>query len=513
MRNPLNTFIARTASILDTPLGITSYRRLCQFCNASGARSGNGPTAIAFTDLNMLFLRKKDDLFKESTGRAIDLFVPDGGSLRLLLTRKGVPTGESLSGDRFMHFACLRSPERVRHYVLGGSTAESAGLIARLKKHNPRLNVVGSRGDYPPADEAAVVDEIIQSHPEILWICLPTPKQEQFLTRWKSQLPCRLSMLVGAGFDFRRGVSPAERKAWRRSTPWLRRFVIVTRRSLRRYLHLPGLVWMLRKRSPEPPQADSPPQLRHWIDSSNLRLGWKRLRAYFARRTHRARHWMRPAAKRTFDLAGAALIAVVLSPILLLAVMTIFIVDGRPILFSQRRVGKKGRIFKMWKLRTMRRDAELVETKAQGHKIDDSGGCFVDPHDDRILKLRRILLLHSRSAKYPRDPRIIRFGRFIRKTSLDELPQLLNILSGDMSLVGPRPFVTYEVAEYGPRHLLRHSVKPGLTGTWQISDRNNLTFDESIALDLLYVRNQSFWLDLKIVLKTIPSAFKNRGGE
>ena len=161
----------------------------------------------------------------------------------------------------------------------------------------------------------------------------------------------------------------------------------------------------------------------------------------------------------------------------------------------------------------MRRDAELIESKAQEHKIDDSGQCFLNPDDERILKLRRILLLNSRTIKYPHDPRIIPFGRIIRKGSLDEIPQILNILIGDMSLVGPRPFVTYEVAEYSPRHLLRHMVKPGLTGPWQISDRNRFTFDESISLDLRYIRNQSLWLDLKIVLQTIPCAFKNRGGE
>ena len=513
MRNPLNTFVAKTASILDTPLRITSYRRLCLFCNNPGTRTDAGPTSIAFTDLNMLFLRKKDDVFKRITDEAIDLFVPDGASLRLLLRRKGVPIGESLSGDRFMHFCCLRSPDKLRHCLLGGTESESAGLIERLKRHNPRLNLVGHWREVSAKDEGSVVEEIIRSAPDILWICLPTPQQEEFLSRWKSKLPCRLSLLVGAGFDFRRGIGPAERKAWQRSTPWVRRNVILTRRLLRRFLHLPSLVWFLRAHLPRPRReiltVDSGP----WLDSAPLWRTRMRWRASAACSAHRLRHAFRAFSKRAFDLVGASILAIALLPALLLTSLIILMVDGGPIFFAQRRVGKNGKVFKMWKFRTMRRDAELIASKAQDHKIDGTGECFVNPHDDRILKLRRILLQHSRSTKYPRDPRIIPFGRFIRKVSLDEVPQILNILIGNMSLVGPRPFVTYEVAEYSPRHLLRHEVKPGLTGTWQISDRNNLTFDESISMDLSYIKNQNFWLDLKIVLLTIPSAFKNRGGE
>ena len=161
----------------------------------------------------------------------------------------------------------------------------------------------------------------------------------------------------------------------------------------------------------------------------------------------------------------------------------------------------------------MRRDAELLAKELTAHKIEKDEHFFKEPDDERILKLRRILLQHSRSTKYPRDPRIIRFGRFIRRYSLDELPQIFQVLTGRISLVGPRPFAVYEIAEYGPRHVLRHRVKPGITGPWQISDRNKLTFEEAIELDLNYIRDQSFLLDIMLLIKTIPAAFKNRGGD
>ena len=508
-----NTFVTRTARIFDTPLSITSYRRLCHSCHNPKLRNPGGSIAVAFTDLNMLFLRQKDEAFRECTNNAIDLFIPDGASLRLLLARKGVPLGESLTGDRFMRFSCLRSPEKVRHYVVGGTSTELSELVERLRRHNPRLTIVGSRSDFTLEQEGEVVADIIRSEPDILWICLPTPRQEGFLSRWKPKLPCRFSILVGAGFDFRRGINRAERDAWRRSAPWLRRTITVTRRNLRRCMRLPALLWMLRQH-PSVLRHDGPAlDLNPWVETSPFWQARRQWRAARARWTHEARHLSRAAVKRAFDIVAGAILAILFSPLIALTALAIFLVDGRPLFFAQRRVGRNGRIFKMWKFRTMRRDAELLESKAQEHKIDATEECFVDPDDDRILKLRRILLLHSRTTKYPHDPRIIRFGRLIRKCSLDELPQLLNILAGDMSLVGPRPFVTYEVAEYSPRHLLRHAVKPGLTGPWQISDRNQQTFDESIALDLLYVRQQSFWLDFKIVLKTVPSAFKNRGGD
>jgi exopolysaccharide biosynthesis WecB/TagA/CpsF family protein len=515
MRLPSATFALRTSTVFDTPLCVTSYRRLSQFCYRSSHQSQNGAIAVGFTDLNTLFLRKRDDSFKNLMDGTVDLFVPDGASLKLLLARKGVPVEESLSGNRFMMLCCLRSPEKVRHYILGGTPAELDHLIRALKRRNPALSIAGSHhGDFGAGDEADIVTSIARCTPDIVWICLPTPHQETFLNRWKNRLPSCVSVLVGASFDFHRAVGPAERKAYRATTPYVRRALVLSRRALRRYLNLRAFLWVVGRQLPElrPEFAASP--IAHWVrEPQAFWHARNQIGFAFACWRHRMRHWTRRAAKRALDVVGASALIVLFSPILLATALVIWLGDERPILFAQRRVGRHGRVFKLWKFRTMRRDAELIEAKAQEHKIDDSEECFVAPHDDSVLKLRRVLLLHSRSVKYPRDPRIIRFGRLIRKGSIDELPQLYHIVRGDMSLVGPRPFVTYEVAEYSPRHLIRHKAKPGLTGPWQISDRNKLTFDESIGLDLLYIKKQSLWLDLKLLLQTIPAAFKNRGGE
>ena len=227
---------------------------------------------------------------------------------------------------------------------------------------------------------------------------------------------------------------------------------------------------------------------------------------------HHLRHGLRKTTKRALDIFCGTLVVLMLSPLLITAALVIVMVDGRPVTFAGRRVGLLGRLFPMMKFRTMRRDAEAIEKKIQEHKISQTAQHFVDPENESVLKLRKMLLKFSDAEKYPNDPRILPFGKFMRKFSIDELPQLFHIINGDMSLVGPRPFAMWEVAEFTPRDLLRHKIKPGLTGLWQISNRSKITHDEAIGLDLKYAAKQSFWLDLKILLMTIPVALKNRGG-
>lgn len=508
---PSQRFAIRTAQIFDTPLCITNYRRLSRFCLAPDAGPAVGNVTINFTDLNVLFLRKKDDAFREITDQAVDLFVPDGVSMRLLLAKKGVPLDGHLTASRFMRHCCLRSPESVRHFVLGGTPAQVASLVAALRTQNPNLNVVGSHpGDFSPADEESVVAAINQCMPDILWSCLPTPRQEAFARKWKSTLTPRVNLLVGAGFDFVAATALIERTRRRFAAAHARGLLSVARRAA----GIPAFFWKLGRHLPDLQREQAEAPLNWWVSrSSFLWAQRRRLRAAFTRERHRTRSWRRRAAKRAVDLLAGLVAVLLTAPLLLLTALTIYLVDGRPLFFAQRRVGQDGRIFKIWKFRTMRRDAELVEKQLTAHKIEKDEHFFKEPDDERILKLRRILLQHSRSTKYPRDPRIIRFGRFIRRFSLDELPQIFQVLTGRLSLVGPRPFAVYEVAEYGPRHVLRHRVKPGVTGPWQISDRNNLTFEESIELDLDYIREQSFLLDLTLLLKTIPAAFGNRGGD
>lgn len=194
------------------------------------------------------------------------------------------------------------------------------------------------------------------------------------------------------------------------------------------------------------------------------------------------------AAKRCFDFLMSLLAIVVLSPVFLVVAIAIKLDSKGPVIYSQPRAGKNGRTFKMYKFRSMcvDADAKLAQLQALNEK------------DGPVFKMTH-------------DPRVTRVGRFIRKVSLDELPQLVNILRGDMSIVGPRPPLLNEVEQYNAYQRRRLEVVPGLTCYWQISGRSDVSFDEWVDLDLKYIRERSLWIDLKIILKTIPAVLCGKG--
>jgi exopolysaccharide biosynthesis polyprenyl glycosylphosphotransferase len=192
--------------------------------------------------------------------------------------------------------------------------------------------------------------------------------------------------------------------------------------------------------------------------------------------------------KRALDVALASLGLIALSPIFLVIAVAIRLDSPGPIIFRQRRIGKGGAEFTCLKFRSMCVDAEARVADLKGHN-EATGPLF---------KIRR-------------DPRRTRVGRFLRRTSLDELPQLWNVLRGEMSIVGPRPALASEVQEYAAWHERRLEVAPGITGLWQVSGRSDLTFDEGVLLDVYYIENWSLFLDLRILLKTIPSVLLGSG--
>lgn len=193
------------------------------------------------------------------------------------------------------------------------------------------------------------------------------------------------------------------------------------------------------------------------------------------------------AVKTTVDVIGALLLLLALLPLLLVVAAAVRR-DGGPVFFRQTRIGRGGRDFQMLKFRSMVVDAEAVKHHLQGNN-EGSGPLF---------KMRH-------------DPRITSVGRFIRKYSLDELPQLLNVVAGSMSLVGPRPHLPAEVASYSPTAYRRLAVRPGLTGLWQVSGRSDLAWDESVKLDLHYVDSWSLWLDIAILGRTFGAVLAGRG--
>ena len=194
--------------------------------------------------------------------------------------------------------------------------------------------------------------------------------------------------------------------------------------------------------------------------------------------------------KRTFDLIVAALAIVLLLPVWLLIALLIKLASKGPVFYTQERVGMDGRLFLLYKFRTMKAGAD-PELHREYQKAFIAGRAEANIGND-----------NKPTYKLLADPRITRIGKLLRRTSLDEVPQLLNVLLGDMSIVGPRPPIPYEVEAYELWHRKRLDMKPGLTGLWQVSGRNRLPFEEMVRLDLFYIENWSLLLDLKIILRT-----------
>ena len=191
--------------------------------------------------------------------------------------------------------------------------------------------------------------------------------------------------------------------------------------------------------------------------------------------------------KRLIDLILSILGIVFLSPIMLIIAIAIKVESKGPIIFSQDRVGKDGKFFKMYKFRSMVINAEELKEKLLSQN-EMSGPMF----------------------KMKDDPRITKVGKFIRKTSIDELPQLFNVIKGDMSLVGPRPNLPKEVAQFSDYHKLKLKAKPGLTCYWQVMGRNSIGFEEWMELDIKYIRERSIWLDIKYIFRTIFVLFGDK---
>lgn len=192
--------------------------------------------------------------------------------------------------------------------------------------------------------------------------------------------------------------------------------------------------------------------------------------------------------KRIMDIICSLLALIILSPVFLFTAIAIKIDDKGPVFYVQERAGKNGKKFKMYKFRSMCVNAE-----------------------NKLEKLKSKNEMDNVAFKMKDDPRITKVGRFIRKASIDELPQLVNVLKGEMSVVGPRPPLLNEVKQYNNHQRNRLLVKPGLTCYWQCSGRNNIPFDQWVELDLKYIDERSVFTDIKIILKTVPAVLSARG--
>ncbi len=412
-------------------------------------------TRVAFLNAHCANVAARDPDYQAALAEA-DAVLPDGSGVAVAARLHGRRLAANLNGTDLGPALCGRLVEHgLSVFLLGARPGVAEAAARRLQALHPGLRIAGTAdGFFDRRDTAAVIETINASGADVLLTALGVPEQDVFLARHAERLAPRLTLGVGALFDFlAERVSRAPRALRAAGLEWTWRLWQEPRRLAGRYL-LGNPAFLVRAAR----DALAP-------------------RAY-------------PAAKRAMDIVGAGTGLLLLSPVLLAAMAAIRLTSPGGALLSQTRVGQDGTPFRLWKLRSMYIDAEARRAALMQQNQHGTAGV--------TFKMRN-------------DPRVTPVGRLLRRSSLDELPQLWNVLVGDMSLVGPRPPLPQEVARYTAHQWRRLEAKPGLTCLWQVSGRADLPFDRQVALDIEYLRRRSLREDLRIMLATVPAVLTARG--
>ncbi|WMS42799.1 WecB/TagA/CpsF family glycosyltransferase [Acuticoccus sp. MNP-M23] len=418
---------------------------------------GTARRTAAFVNAHVVNVAAGDPAYRWALGRA-DHLLPDGSGISLAAKLKRERFEANLNGtDLFLPLCREAAARGLSIYFLGSRPGIADAAAANAARIVDGLKVAGTRDGYFAADESdAVIAQVNASGADIVLVAFGVPLQDLWVARNRHRLDARLVMGVGAQFDFWSGsVSRAPKWMRRTGIEWIHRLLLDPKRLAKRYL----------------------------IGNATFVA-----RAVAARVAGDADKVGAVGGKRLLDLAlaGGGLLA--MAPVLAGVAAAIKLETKGPVLFRQTRIGQNGVPFTVLKFRSMHVDAEArrAELLAQS---DRAGVCF----------------------KLKRDPRVTRVGRFLRRLSLDELPQLINVVRGEMALVGPRPGLPEEVAAYPPEALARLGVKPGLTGLWQVAGRAEVSFTKMIALDSAYAASRSLMLDLMLVALTARAVITGRG--
>lgn len=384
-----------------------------------------------------------------------DALLPDGIGVSLAARMDGTPLASNLNGTDFVPYLLEEAAARGKSVFLFGGTPGTAEMAATtLTQQIPTLSIAGTRDGFDGAQsDDAVIADINASGADIVLVALGVPMQELWLHRNAIRLNASLTMGVGALFDFLAGnVRRAPKIVRKARSEWVWRLAMEPKRMADRYI------------------------------AGNA--------TFLARTAKNAMRRVTGASviRRALDVAISAGTMVALAPVFALTALAICLESKGPIFFTQTRIGKDGVPFQIVKFRSMVQNAEELRTSVLSQS-DREGICF----------------------KSKSDPRITRVGRFIRRTSIDELPQVWNVLFGQMSIVGPRPALPSEVAAYPARAYGRLAVKPGITGIWQVSGRADIGFDQMIDMDLSYARSRTVILDLLIIALTFRAVASGRG--
>ncbi len=384
-----------------------------------------------------------------------DRLLPDGFGVALAAKMQGKELQENLNGTdlipQLMEEAA-RAGKSV--YLFGGKPGTATAAAKTLTQALPNLKIAGTRDGYAQAiNEAAVINDINASGADIVLVALGVPMQELWLHRNAIDLEANLTIGVGAAFDFLAGnVRRAPQWVRQMRSEWIWRLAMEPRRMAKRYL----------------------------VGNAT----------FLARSVKRTVRQLKPAAvaNRALDVCVSSAAAILLAPVFIATAIAVKLDSPGPVFFRQTRIGRDGKPFEMIKFRSMGVDAE-ARRAALLKNSDRDGICF----------------------KSKADPRITRVGRFIRRASIDELPQIFNVLRGQMAIVGPRPALPSEVAAYPKRAMGRLAVKPGITGVWQVSGRADIGFEQMVEMDLSYADTRNVLLDMIVIALTFRAVISGRG--
>jgi len=449
-------------------------------------------TQLAFVTPDCLNIAYVEPEYKRVLQRASRV-LPDGIGVNIGCRMQGVAMRANLNGTDLFPRLCETLAESGQSiYLLGAKPGRAAATAKAMQEQFPQLNVAGTHHGYFDADaEAAVIREINASGADFLLIAMGAPRQELWLAKHRNELQVPVCMGVGGLFDYYSGSIPRA-PLWMREIglEWVWRLLQEPGRLWKRYIiGNPRFLYRVLRESRGRQQASRLGRLPQSLGATRVVHLRSRMAAASRRSLWRHASRLNDLVKRGIDIAVSGLLLIALLPLFALVALAIRLESPGPAFFRQVRVGYLGRTFPMWKFRSMYTDAEArKETLASQNEVQ--GGV--------LFKIKN-------------DPRITRVGRIIRRLSIDELPQLWNVLKGDMSLVGPRPALPAEVSQYTLEERGRLDTRPGITCTWQVTGRSDIPFDEQVVLDIDYIRQLSVKNDLKLLAKTVPAVITGRG--
>lgn len=447
-----------------------------------------GPSRFAFVNPDCLNIATKDNHYRSVLGRMQTVFA-DGIGIRIGCRMLGLDLKDNVNGTDLFPLVCQYAAEnKISLFLLGGKPGVAETVQKNMQSQYPDLVIAGVKdGYYDESEEASVIDQINHSGAEILLVAMGAPKQEVWIDKNFPQLKPSVQIGVGGLFDFYSGnVSRSPRWLRDMGLEWTWRLLQEPGRMWKRYVvGNPLFLFRVWKQARKDPARNVMKRFSN-IDSGLIKASYRFKLKHFL--------WTFAlfagfATRRFLDIVISATALLMLSPLLIIVAVLIKLESSGPAIFSQTRVGQWGTYFTMYKFRSMCSDAE-ARKKALMDTNEMEGGV--------LFKMKE-------------DPRITKIGKFIRKYSIDELPQFWNVLIGDMSLVGPRPPVISEVDQYSIADRRRLEVKPGITCLWQVSGRSEIPFDEQVELDVDYIESQGLRSDLRILLKTIPAVLMGKG--